>query len=438
VTTGKYGKALSFNGSNSWVTVADNALLHLTNGMTVEAWVEPTAPSSDWTAVAIKERPGGLAYALYANDGAGRPPAGYINRNGSDVSDIGTSTLSLNTWSHLAVTYDGATIRLYVNGIQAASRAQTGNITSSTSVFRIGGDSVWGEYFTGLIDEVRVYNRALTAAQIQTDMATPVGGGSGALELDGAPAAGWHAPAITAAALAPFRAEAIARWSAAGVSQQRLDTLADWTFRVADLPGSQLGFTSGGTIWIDRDAAGYGWFLDATPADDSEFPATTASPAYGKVDLLTVMTHEIGHALGFEHEAGDGVMAEALPLGVRRMPGIDTTVQLPQPAPMVATSVTVSPQPRQAPGADGLANTLLTALQPTTVFVYTSWPTAAARTGEPAVLPPVSASSSGLKQEIVLLSGGGKEETPVAVLDRLFADSDPLRPAVPVRDDQAT
>ena len=57
---------------------------------------------------------------------------------------------------------------------QVSSLAVTGAITTSTGALRIGGNSIWGEYFSGLIDEVRIYNRALIAAQIQQDMATPV------------------------------------------------------------------------------------------------------------------------------------------------------------------------------------------------------------------------------------------------------------------------
>src|SRR5690242_18266546 len=69
-TAGKFGRALSFNGTSAWVTVADNALLHLATGMTVEAWVRPAAASTDWSAAVIKERgTTGLAYALYATDG---------------------------------------------------------------------------------------------------------------------------------------------------------------------------------------------------------------------------------------------------------------------------------------------------------------------------------------------------------------------------------
>ena len=68
----------------------------------------------------------------------------------------------------LAVTYDGAMLRLYVNGTQVGSQAQTGAITNSTSQLQIGGDRLYGQYFKGLIDEVRVYNNALSAAAIQT------------------------------------------------------------------------------------------------------------------------------------------------------------------------------------------------------------------------------------------------------------------------------
>jgi hypothetical protein len=85
-----------------------------------------------------------------------------------------TGALPLNAWSHIALTYDGTTLRLYVNGVQVRSKAQTGSASVSTGMLRIGGNSVWGEYFAGLIDEVRIYNRVLGVAEIQTDMNTPV------------------------------------------------------------------------------------------------------------------------------------------------------------------------------------------------------------------------------------------------------------------------
>ena len=57
----------------------------------------------------------------------------------------GTSALPLNTWSHLAVTFDNATLRLYVNGVQVGSRIVAGPLLTSTGVLRFGGNSVWGE-----------------------------------------------------------------------------------------------------------------------------------------------------------------------------------------------------------------------------------------------------------------------------------------------------
>ena len=70
----------------------------------------------------------------------------------------------------MAGTYDGATLRLYVNGVQAATRPLTGALAAGTAPLSIGGNGVWGEWFAGRIDEVRVYNRALGAADIALDM----------------------------------------------------------------------------------------------------------------------------------------------------------------------------------------------------------------------------------------------------------------------------
>ena len=169
--SGRFGGALSFNGTSSWVTVNDAASLHLTSGVTLEAWVKLTAVTG-WQAAVIKEQPGGLAYSLYSNTDR-NVPSGTIHTT-SDVNLYGNLKVPVNTWTHLATTYDGATLRLYVNGAQVSSQAVAGQMPTSTSPLRMGGDSVWGEYLNGLIDEVRIYNRALSAAEIQTDINTPI------------------------------------------------------------------------------------------------------------------------------------------------------------------------------------------------------------------------------------------------------------------------
>jgi O-glycosyl hydrolase len=321
-TAGRYGGALSFNGSNAWVTVADNNLLDLASAMTLEAWVKPAALSG-WKTALIKERPGGLAYSLYASDDTSRPPAGYINRNGTDVSVLGTTALTLNAWAHLAVTYDASTLRLYVNGTEVASRSQTGNITTSTGALRIGGNAVWGEYFSGLIDEVRIYNRALSAAEIQTDMTTPIGSPEHLLGEE-VPAA--DAMPLSRQQVGPLFDEAATCWAAAlGGDATALQRLWGVRVEVLDLPGTTLGLASGTMIYLDANAAGRGWFVDPTPWEDSEFaPGVADSPAAGRVDLLTVLAHEMGHILGRDddHETDPktgNVMADVLPLGVRRI-----------------------------------------------------------------------------------------------------------------------
>jgi PKD repeat protein len=168
-TGGKYGKALSFDGSNDWVTVNDSSSLDLTNGMTLQAWVYPT-DSSGWRCVLMKEQFGGGVYYLDANNAnTNQPLAGIVTSNGG-LEIPGGPSLGTSTWVHLAATFDGKTQKLYVNGSQVASQAQSGSLQTSDGALRIGGNSSWGEFFKGKIDEVRIYNRALTVNEIQADM----------------------------------------------------------------------------------------------------------------------------------------------------------------------------------------------------------------------------------------------------------------------------
>jgi chitodextrinase len=171
-TIGRFGQALSFDGTNDRVSVPDSATLDLTTGMTLEAWVKPTALGTAWKTVLFKHRNSNatnMVYVLYGNRNTSVPNT-EVTVGTSVRAANGSSQLPLNVWSHLASTYDGATLRLFVNGTQVGSLASTGNIATSTGDLWIGGNNVWSEWFSGAIDEVRVYNRALTAAEIQADM----------------------------------------------------------------------------------------------------------------------------------------------------------------------------------------------------------------------------------------------------------------------------
>src|SRR5262249_11708161 len=97
--------------------------------------------------------------------------------------------------------------------------------------------------------------------------------GSPLLALTSSPLAedGAAAQRLTQEMLQPIVVEALARWQAAGVAPEVLAGLSRVTIQVGDLPGNYLGWSSTGVITIDANAAGYGWFIDTTPADDSEF-----------------------------------------------------------------------------------------------------------------------------------------------------------------------
>src|SRR5262249_25151795 len=104
--------------------------------------------------------------------------------------------------------------------------------------------------------------------------------------------------------------------------------LHDVRVALTDLPDDLLGLAMSDEVLIDRDAARRGWFVDPTPDSDGEFSASGRafnSEAARRVDLLTVVLHELGHMIGLEHTdaAPNSLMQETLGLGIRRLPTSD-------------------------------------------------------------------------------------------------------------------
>ncbi len=127
------------------------------------------------------------------------------------------------------------------------------------------------------------------------------------------------------AELAPIVAQAKALWANALGNDSRLSSLDTVQIKVSDLPGDVLGLTAGNTIFIDTNAAGHGWYIDPTPADDSEF---TRGPKPAGIDLLTVVTHEMGHVLGLpDVSAGTDNMKGSLGEGARLVPTASSAYQ---------------------------------------------------------------------------------------------------------------
>lgn len=174
---GKFGSALSFTGgSTSRVTVASSSLLQFSTAFTVSAWVNPRTSLSAEPTIVAKEISGNLSFVLYAKgDGVG--PNTYTRVGGNYRTVAAPTLIPANTWTYLAATYDGTTLSIYVNGELIQSTLVGGNFASGAGALRIGNNAVFGnEGFNGLIDEVRVYSRALSLSEIATDMQTPVAG----------------------------------------------------------------------------------------------------------------------------------------------------------------------------------------------------------------------------------------------------------------------
>jgi hypothetical protein len=113
-----------------------------------------------------------MVYSLYAHQGTA--PLAQVFIGSTERNAVGTSALTLNGWSHLAATYDGSSLRLYVNGVLVQTLAVAGAMPASTGVLHMGGNAVWNEPYAGLLDDVRIYNRALSGTELQTDMNTAV------------------------------------------------------------------------------------------------------------------------------------------------------------------------------------------------------------------------------------------------------------------------
>jgi PKD repeat protein len=174
--SGKTGAGLSFTQTNAVISVPHSASLNLTSGLTLEAWVYPTALGTDANII-YKDT---FGYALAGSSVEQATPS--FGGSFTPIPLFSPTPLALNTWSHLATTYDGNVMRIYINGTEVASRAQNGAMASTTGALMIGGNSVVpGKNWTGKIDEVRIYNRALAPAEVVTDMNTRVAPPSTAL-----------------------------------------------------------------------------------------------------------------------------------------------------------------------------------------------------------------------------------------------------------------
>ena len=163
-------RAASFDGINDYVLVPSASSLDLTVGVTIEVWVKRSL-SGVWQVIVGKPGNGQSRYENYALwlDTGNRPIAYF----GNGVGFVSVAAPAIDTgWHHVVATYDNATARIYLDGVLKTSAASTVALTASPGALNIGRATTNNYFYGGLLDEIAIYPRALTAQQIQTHYTT--------------------------------------------------------------------------------------------------------------------------------------------------------------------------------------------------------------------------------------------------------------------------
>jgi len=169
--TGKFNRALDFDGVNDSVTVPDDSSIGdgVQTGLTVSSWFN-SAVSLNTTAVTNRILEKGDSYFLLQGNGGGGVGTGGMNflvkrLNSNYVAEINQS-LNANQWYHIVGTFDGSDIKVYLDGVLKDTTNVGGPIDDDNLPLRIGSDD-GGTYINAHIDDLRIYNRALTSSEIQ-------------------------------------------------------------------------------------------------------------------------------------------------------------------------------------------------------------------------------------------------------------------------------
>ncbi|HEU5018644.1 MAG TPA: hypothetical protein VFT69_11815, partial [Pseudolabrys sp.] len=259
------------------------------------------------------------------------------------VDSTYSTRLSAGTDYKLGVKLKAGLVNVSLNGAVIASSVYNETVTmGGYGLLSLKGAKSGQTSFD--IVEVKTDDTAYAAAPVLQVAAAP------------APSDAGMVGTLDVSELSPILQEAKLLWTnALGAGDARLAALTDVNIEVTDLADGILGQTVGSTISIDTNAAGWGWFVDSSPQDNSEFQvrlpngvyvANPSSPASEHMDLLSTVLHELGNVMGFAEDTGADVTGMILQAGVRRLPdfgvGPESTTTSSTPAPHAAPSFPAS------------------------------------------------------------------------------------------------
>lgn len=163
-TSSKIGSHAGTFGTTKYAQTAATTTINPTAAISIQAWVNPSAALPNNGILnkgSFANSQGEFSLIVYGS-------TIYFRLNDSAGAVVATATLAQGQWTHILATYDGATMRLYVNGTLLASSAYSAAITSANTPLTIGGYYSSGYTFLGSIDEVAVWSVALTATEVET------------------------------------------------------------------------------------------------------------------------------------------------------------------------------------------------------------------------------------------------------------------------------
>jgi hypothetical protein len=156
---GEVAQAFSLSGTTNWVSVADAPSLDLTGEITIEAWIDPYVLGGR-----IVDKITAFAVDGYMLDTYG----GYLRLIIGSAALSSTVVIPTGQFSHVAGSYDGATMTVYLNGEPVGSMAGPGSIPINAHPIHFGADQNGQSNFAGIIDEVTLYSRALSGADVRS------------------------------------------------------------------------------------------------------------------------------------------------------------------------------------------------------------------------------------------------------------------------------
>ncbi|WP_199332029.1 Calx-beta domain-containing protein [Anabaena lutea] len=171
VNFSQVSQGLSFDGVNDYVNVGAKSSLEVSNAITIEAWINPTGGGSEILAGGIIVNKEGEYEVARFSDGTIQ--WAFANDNPSWTFINTNYVAPLNQWTHIAVSYDLGVIKTYANGVLVHTYNGSGNLGDihvNQDDFRIGGRQEESQFFQGSIDDVRIWNRARTQAEIQANL----------------------------------------------------------------------------------------------------------------------------------------------------------------------------------------------------------------------------------------------------------------------------